>query len=63
MAAVREMQGALAAALVAPLPPSAPAPVDLSKLNANIPGAKPDTFTFRPLRVERLPDAGVADGR
>lgn len=85
MASVREMQGALAAALVAlaacggdtppaatpaattaeapaaaPLPPSDPAPVDLSKLNANIPKAKPDTFTFRPLRVERIPDAPTA---
>ena len=33
------------------------APVDLSKLSANIPRATPDTFTFRPLRVERIPDA------
>ncbi|MEA3244757.1 MAG: hypothetical protein U9Q74_01245 [Gemmatimonadota bacterium] len=35
----------------------ASAPVDLSKLNSNIPAARPDTFTFRPLRVERIPDA------
>jgi len=33
------------------------APVDLSKLSSNIPKARPDTFTFRPLRVERIPDA------
>ncbi len=36
------------------------APVDLSKLNANIPAARPDTFTFHPLRVERIPDAPPA---
>jgi hypothetical protein len=36
------------------------APVDLSQLNSNIPAARPDTFTFRPLRVERIPDAPPA---
>ncbi len=36
---------------------STPAPVDLSKLQSNIPKASTDTFTFRPLRVEQIPDA------
>ena len=45
---------------VAPPPVFAPEsaePVDLSKLSSNIPAARPDTFTFRPLRVEQIPDA------
>lgn len=37
-----------------------PAPVDLSKLASNIPRATTDTFTFRPLHVERIPDAPPA---
>ena len=37
-----------------------PAPVDLSKLASNIPKATVDTFTFRPLHVERIPDAPPA---
>lgn len=36
---------------------SAPKPVDLSKLSSNIPKASVDTFTFRPLHIEKLPDA------
>ena len=47
-----------AAKSIADAPPSAR--VDLSKLNSNIPKARPDTFTFRPLRVERIPDAPQA---
>ncbi len=35
-------------------------PVDLSKLQSNIPKASTDTFTFRPLRVEQIPDAPQA---
>lgn len=38
-------------------PSDPPKPVDLSKLSSNIPKASADTFTFRPLRVERIPDA------
>ncbi len=38
-------------------PSDPPKPVDLSKLSSNIPKAVTDTFTFRPLRVERIPDA------
>jgi hypothetical protein len=41
----------------AALPGDPPKPVDLSKLSSNIPKATTDTFTFRPLRVERIPDA------
>ena len=39
---------------------SARAPADLSKLRSNIPKAVTDTFTFRPLRVEQIPDAPLA---
>jgi hypothetical protein len=38
-------------------PSDPPKPVDLSKLSSNIPKPTTDTFTFRPLRVERIPDA------
>ena len=49
-------------AAAAPAPPSAdpPKPVDLSKLQSNIPKATVDTFTFRPLKVEQIPDAPAA---
>ena len=33
---------------------------DLSKLRSNIPKAVTDTFAFRPLRVEQIPDAPLA---
>lgn len=46
------------AAAIVPEPASAP--VDLSKLQSNIPKASTDTFTFRPLRVEQIPDAPQA---
>ena len=36
------------------------APADLSKLRSNIPKAVTDTFTFRPLRVQQIPDAPLA---
>lgn len=49
-----------AAAPAAVAVPAEPAPVDLSKLQSNIPKASTDTFTFRPLRVEQIPDAPQA---
>lgn len=55
-AAKPEAAGAPAAPASVPVP-AEPAPVDLSKLQSNIPKASTDTFTFRPLRVEQIPDA------
>lgn len=52
-----ESAGAPIAAPAAVAVPAEPAPVDLSKLQSNIPKASTDTFTFRPLRVEQIPDA------
>ncbi len=57
-AAKPESTAAPVPAVVAAIAPeSTPAPVDLSKLQSNIPKASTDTFTFRPLRVEQIPDA------
>ncbi len=47
-----------AARAIVSSPPDAP--VDLSRLSSNIPEARPDTFTFRPLRIERIPEAPPA---